>query len=69
MCKEIVKKEGKRTTILDKIFGTIMAVGNITKGATFLVSFLHLSFKNAQLLFFMTVLFNIFMKQTLTDDF
>ena len=31
--------------------------------------FLHLSYKNTQLLFFVAVLFNIFMKQTLTDDF
>ena len=29
----------------------------------------HLSYKNAQRLFFVTVFFNIFMRQTLTDDF
>ena len=31
--------------------------------------FLHLSYKNTQLLFLWIVLFNIFMRQTLTDDF
>ena len=46
---------------------TIIEVGNITKAATF-KSFLHLSYKNTQLLFFVTVLFNIFMRQTLTND-
>ena len=46
----------------------IMEVGNITKAATS-ESFLHLSYKIIQLLFFVTVLFNIFMRQTLTDDF
>ena len=45
-----------------------MEVGNITKAATF-KSFLHPSYKNTQLLFLVTVLFNIFMRQTLTDDF
>ena len=45
-----------------------MEVGNITKAATF-KSFLHLSYKNKQLVFFVTVLFNIFMRQTLTNDF
>ena len=45
-----------------------MKVGNITKAATF-KSFLHLSYKNTQLLFFVIVVFNIFMRQTLTDDF
>ena len=45
-----------------------MEVGNITKAATF-KSFFHLSYKNTQLLFFVTVLFDIFMRQTLTDDF
>ena len=45
-----------------------MEVGNITKAATF-KSFLHLSYKNTQLLFFVTVLFNIFVRQTLTKDF
>ena len=39
-----------------------MEVGDITKA-------LHLSYKNTQLLFFVTVLFNIFMRQTLTNDF
>ena len=38
------------------------------KAATF-KSFLHLSYKNTQLLFFVTVLFNVFMRQTLADDF
>ena len=45
-----------------------MEVVNITKAATFKI-FLHLIYKNTQLLFFVTVLFNIFMRQTLTDDF
>ena len=45
-----------------------MEVGNITKAATF-KSFLYLSYKNTKLLYFVTVLFNIFMRQTLTDDF
>ena len=45
-----------------------MGVGNITKAATF-KSFLHLSCKNIELLFLWTMLFNIFMRQTLPDDF
>ena len=45
-----------------------MEVGNISEAATF-ESFFHLSYKNTQLLFFVTVLFNIFMRQTLTDNF
>ena len=45
-----------------------MEVGNITDAATF-KSFLYLSYKNAQLLFPVTALFNIFMRQTLTNDF
>ena len=45
-----------------------MKVENIAKAAAF-KSFLDLSYKNTQLLFFMTVLFNIFIKQTLTNDF
>ena len=36
-----------------------MEVGNITKATTF-KSFLHLSYKNTQLIFFVTVLSNIF---------
>ena len=36
------------------------------KAATF-KSFLYLSYKNAQLLFLWTVIFNTFMRQTLTD--
>ena len=40
----------------------------MTKAATF-PSFPHLSYKNTQLLFFVTVLFNIFMRQTLNNDF
>ena len=47
---------------------TIMEVENIIKSATF-KSFLHLSNKNTQLLFFVAVLFNIFIRQTLIDDF
>ena len=42
-------------------------VGNITKAATF-ISFFQLSYKNTQLLF-CDMLFNIFMRQTLIDDF
>ena len=45
-----------------------MEVENITKTATF-KSFLLLSYKNTQLLSLQIVLFNIFMIQTLTDDF
>ena len=45
-----------------------MEVGNITKTATF-KSFLHLIYENSQLLFCVTVLFNIFMRQTLINDF
>ena len=45
-----------------------MEVGNITKGATF-KSFLHLSYKNIELLFLWTALFNIFTRQTLPDGF
>ena len=45
-----------------------MEVGNITKAAT-LKCFLHLSYKNIRLPFFVTVLLNIFKRQTLTDDF
>ena len=47
---------------------TLMKVGNITKAATF-KSFFHLSYKNTQLLFFVTVLLNIFMRQTWDNDF
>ena len=45
-----------------------MEVKNITKAANF-KSFLHLGYKNTQLLFLWTVLFNTFMRQTLADDF
>ena len=45
-----------------------MEVGNSTKAATF-KSFLLLSYKNTQSLFFVIVLFNIFIRQILTDDF
>ena len=45
-----------------------MEVGNIIEAASF-KSFLHLSYKKTQLLFIVTVLFNIVMRQTLTDDF
>ena len=44
-----------------------MEVGNIIQAATF-ESFLHPSFKNT-VTFFVAVLFNIFMRQALTDDF
>ena len=46
---------------------TVMEVGSIIKAATF-KSFLHLTYKYKQL-FFLTVLFDNFMIQTLTDDF
>ena len=45
-----------------------MEVGNITKAATF-KSFLRLSYKKVKLLYFVIVVFSIFMRQTLTDDF
>ena len=45
-----------------------MEVGNITKAATF-KSFLHLSYKNKQLVLFVIVFFNIFNDKTLTDFF
>ena len=45
-----------------------MEVGNLTKAATFKI-FLHPGYKKTQLLLFVTVLFHIFMRQTLTDDF
>ena len=45
-----------------------MEVENIAKTATF-KNFLHLSYKKTQELFFETVLFNIFIKQTFADDF
>ena len=47
---------------------TIIEVGNITKAATF-KCFLHLRYKNTQLLFLWTVLFNILMRETITNDF
>ena len=49
----------------------IKEVGNITTAATFYAfkSFLQLSYKNTQLIFFVTALFNIFMLQTLMDVF
>ena len=46
---------------------TIMEVGSITKAANF-KGFLHLSYKNTKLLFFVTVFFKIFMRKT-TDHF
>ena len=46
---------------------TIMEVGNITKAATF-KSFLHLSYQHT-ITFLVTVLFNLFRRQTLNDDF
>ena len=45
-----------------------MEVGNITKSAT-LKSFLHLSYKKHTDTFFVAVLFNVFRRQTLTDNF
>ena len=45
-----------------------MEVGNIANAAT-VKSFLRLSYKNTQLIFFVTVLFNIFMRKTLIDNF
>ena len=45
-----------------------MEVGNVTKAATF-KGFLNLGYKSTQLLFFGTVLFNIFMRQTLNNNF
>ena len=45
-----------------------MEVRNIKKAATF-KSFPHLSYKNTQLLFFVAVLFNISMRQKLTECF
>ena len=45
-----------------------MGVENITKAAIF-KSFLELSYYNPQLLFFITVVFSIFIRQALTDDF
>ena len=44
-----------------------MEIGNVTKAATF-KSFLHQSYKNT-ITFFVTMLFNIFIRQTLTVDF
>ena len=46
----------------------MLEVGNIIKAATF-KNFFPLSYKNTQLLFFVTVPFNIFMRQTLNNDF
>ena len=45
-----------------------MEVGNIKEAATF-KSFLHLSYKNTIIFLCVSVLYNIFMRQTLTDDF
>ena len=45
-----------------------MEVVNITKAAT-RKSFFQLSYKNTQITFFVTVIFNIFMRKALTDDF
>ena len=45
-----------------------MGVGNITKAVTF-KSFLHLIDKYTQLVFFLTVLFDTFMSQKLSDYF
>ena len=43
-------------------------IGNIAKAATF-ESFLHLIYKNTHNYFFVIVLFNIFMRQILTNGF
>ena len=45
-----------------------MEIGNIIKAAN-CKGFIHLNYKTTKLLYFLTVLFNIFMRQTLTDDF
>ena len=45
-----------------------MVVGDITKAGTF-KSFFHRSYENTQLLFYVTALFSIFMRQALTDCF
>ena len=45
-----------------------MEVVNIAKAAT-RKSFFQLSYKNTQITFFVTVIFNIFMRKALTDDF
>ena len=45
-----------------------MELGNVTKAANF-KSFLHLGYKNTQLLFLWTILFNIVMRQTLNNDY
>ena len=45
-----------------------MEAGNITKAAIF-KNFVHLSYKNTKLLYFVTVIFSIFMRQTITDYF
>ena len=47
---------------------TIMEVGNNAKASTF-KSFLHLRLQKHTITFFVKMLFNIFMRQTLTDDF
>ena len=47
---------------------TILEVENIAKAAT-LKSFLHVSHKTHTVTFFVRVLFNIFVRKTLTDDF
>ena len=47
---------------------TIMKTGNVTKAATF-KSFLHQSYKNTQLLFFVTVLFNYFHETNINRRF
>ena len=51
--------------ILNKV---IMEVGNITEAATF-KSFLHLNYKNTQLLFLWEWFLILFNDKTLTDDF
>ena len=45
-----------------------MKTGNVTKAATF-KSFLHQSYKNTQLLFFVTVLFNYFHETNINRRF
>ena len=45
-----------------------MEIENVTKAAKF-KSFLQLSYKNTHLRSVVTVLFNNFMRQTLTNDF
>ena len=64
--KRAIHSKSYLRTFLWILNKTIVKVGSITKADTF-KSFLHLSFKT--ITFFVTVLFSIFMMQTLTDNF